>query len=398
MEYRKDTGLQEFLMSVYIILLTPIVVGFATYLIKDSTTEVIRNVVICCIQSGILIYVIAGTNHADSYLFDNRDHLFRICISYTIALTISVFGALLPKYMVPLVAIGLIFALFSNFEIGICAYFLFSSILVMLSYSSFYEFIYYFLTGFFAIAIFYKGKDTFKIILPVINITWISIVTYMAVYFLQQFEITPEIIINPTVGIFCNALILFVSLHLIAKGIVYRNDDKYTEINDTEYQLLTQLKSFDKAEYYQAIHTAYLSDRIADKLSCDRKLAKAGGYYHKIGVLRGKNINVLNIEIGQEYLFPTELIHLLQEYSSASIVPTRKETIIVMMSDAIVTSILFLLKKEPDTPIEYDKVIEVVFKKKLEANVFKNTDLKLWEYYKMKDYFKEEKLYYDFLR
>lgn len=59
-------------------------------------------------------------------------------------------------------------------------------------------------------------------------------------------------------------------------------------MNDPEYVLLTDLKQYSKKAYYHAVHTAYFCEKIARKIGADEMLAKAGGYYHKIGRMRGE--------------------------------------------------------------------------------------------------------------
>ncbi len=75
----------------------------------------------------------------------------------------------------------------------------------------------------------------------------------------------------------------------------------------------------------------------------------------------------------------------------------QKETAVLLMSDAVISSILYLFAQNSDVP-DYDKIIDTVFKQKLESNVLQVCSITLEELYRMKKIFKEEKLYYDFLR
>ena len=75
-----------------------------------------------------------------------------------------------------------------------------------------------------------------------------------------------------------------------------------------------------------------------------------------------------------------------------------KETIIVLFADCIVSSILYLFEKDPRAQLDYKKLIDTVFKKKLETDELWDNEISLAQLYEMKKIFVEEKLYYDFLR
>ena len=98
-----------------------------------------------------------------------------------------------------------------------------------------------------------------------------------------------DAILYSAIRLFTIGILLLVILKLIGKFYYYKDIDFYSMINDPEYELLTRLKEINKEAYFHAVHTAYLSDRIAKKIGCDAALAKAGGYYHKIGLLQGND-------------------------------------------------------------------------------------------------------------
>ncbi len=398
MKDKKEQDLFEFLTSVYIFFTTIIVIGFASYIIRGEGTESVRNSILGILMTGMLLFAFEYSKKRDDFSYHNREHLFRICLSYTVGLLASVGGALAPAFMFPLLSFGLVFFFMTNLSIGISAYFLFCMNITLLSGAGIEVFFFYFITGFVAMIICQERKYDYHVVFPVAIVTMLSIVSITALYILRFYKITPDMIINPSVGIVSNAVILLISLHIIGKKIVHPFEDKYIEINDPEYNLLAQLKEHDKAQYYHAIHTAYLSDRIAGKLDLNRKLSKGGGYYHKIGILRDTDYITVNKEIALEYRFPSDLTQLINEIESPGTFPKHKEALVVMMADSVVSSISFLIQKDPSMKIDYSQVIDVVFDKKMESGILKNSKMEFREYYLMKQYFKEEELYYDFLR
>ena len=75
-----------------------------------------------------------------------------------------------------------------------------------------------------------------------------------------------------------------------------------------------------------------------------------------------------------------------------------KEETIVYFADAVISAVMYLIKKNPETELNYDKIVHAIFQKKLESNCLKNCSLTLEEVYLLETMFVKEKLYYDFLR
>lgn len=170
------------------------------------------------------------------------------------------------------------------------------------------------------------------------------------------------------------------------------------DLNDPEYPLLVQLKALSKDEYYHAVHTAYLCDKIAKRLHYNDTVVKACGYYHRIGRLKGKNSWENVQEICKEYNIPQEVIKILREYTDPSQVMVSKETIVVLFADCIVSSICHLFEQNPKAELDYEKIIETIFKNKMSSEKLWKSDMSLGQLREMRKIFSEEKLYYDFLR
>ena len=170
------------------------------------------------------------------------------------------------------------------------------------------------------------------------------------------------------------------------------------EINDPECPLLVQLKNLSREEYYHAIHTAYLGDRIAKRLHLDASAVKACGYYHRIGKLKGENSWENVSAVCDEYHFPANTKKILKEYVDGSEKVVSSETIVVLFADCIVSSILYLFEKDPKAQLDYSQLIDTVFKKKMETDELWENGISLAQLHEMKKIFVEEKLYYDFLR
>ena len=68
------------------------------------------------------------------------------------------------------------------------------------------------------------------------------------------------------------------------------------------------------------------------------------------------------------------------------------------MCECMVSSVQYLFGKNKDIKLDYAELTEAIFKQRFEAGLFKDNDISIGQYEKMKKVFMEEKLYYDFLR
>ena len=89
---------------------------------------------------------------------------------------------------------------------------------------------------------------------------------------------------------------------------------------------------------------------------------------------------------------------MLREYLDSAEQMVSKETIILLFSDTVITSISYLFSKDPQIEIDYPKIINGIFKKRVESGMIDQSNLTFGEFQEMKKILLEERLYYDFLR
>ena len=198
-------------------------------------------------------------------------------------------------------------------------------------------------------------------------------------------------------NVIISIILLIIILKVFSATVIFKYREAYLTITDPEYGLMTSLKEKSKDEYYKALHTAYFCDRISRKLNFDADACKGAGYYHILGQLTEQNTWEEILKICEEHNFPEPVIHILEEYLDSNTKVRSKETAVLIMSEAVISSILHLLHEKPDTNLDYNQVIETVFKAKMQTSKFNNCELTIEELNNMKFIFKEEKLYYDFL-
>ena len=197
-------------------------------------------------------------------------------------------------------------------------------------------------------------------------------------------ELAEELGISLPESAFIANLILFsVTLRLYSVWVVHKQIKEFKE--ETEL-------------YYNAIHTAYFCEKIARKLNMDVDLAKAGGYYHKIIPEKARKEDGSIQEICDRYQFPREVGQLLAEYTDKSIPLHKKETTVVLFADTMVSSIMYLFRKDSGMEPDYQAIAASIFKRKQESGVLRHSDISMNDLRVMEKIFAGEKLYYDFLR
>lgn len=200
------------------------------------------------------------------------------------------------------------------------------------------------------------------------------------------------------IRLFSETAAILIALKCAGKYCIYRDEDFYKRINNPEYKLLARLKKTNKEVYMNAVHTAYLSEKISQKIDINTALAKAGGYYHRIGVLEGEDTLANTLKVGRECRFPQSLMKLLTEYGDKKCRGISKEAAVVQLSDAIVSRISFRFVKDKYAVLNYEEIIDETIREKMRRRDWRDSELTVDELCKIREGLVEVKLYYDFLR
>ncbi|WP_026526500.1 hypothetical protein [Butyrivibrio sp. VCD2006] len=363
--------------------------------------DIIRNTFTGFLCGGILIYMISDASTRGLFAYDNGQKRNRFVVAYYAGLAISVALPMVTVEVWPYVFIFLLLGLFSTNEIGLFS----GSMLVMFSVllekeGSYSEFFIYFIAGAVVLVLLRDLNETTKIGVPIfisLSLLFALIVAYDILF--QNKNLVPTMFIVPLVNIIINLILMMILLNIFGLYVIRKSNDRYMDINDTEFPLLVQLKEKDKAAYFRAIHIAYLAERIALDLGLNARAVKTMSYYYKIGLIDGSKTwdEVKHFYI--ENNFPGEAIEYLKEYiSNDRSKHQSKEAAIIYMCETLIDSITYLFEKDSNTKINYDDLIDKIFMHKIDNKELYNYDISLYEIDRMKQLMKKEKLYYDFLR
>lgn len=395
----ENSKITDRLQEAGIVVLTAVISGIAASLYKDTQYEIVKIVVLSIVSSGCIVFAIEESRIENSFLFDNASHLWRFTMLYFVFLLGSMVFPLLPEGGWPYLAVFTGFMLFSNRLIGMCAGSALLLISVLLGEAVTPDlFVIYFVSGMTGVFLFSAIDESFQVGWSLFSSLLIQMVCLCLHDVLMANEVLSlDIIAVPAVNTLVCLMLLLILLKFFSVSIIYRTRDAYMDINDPECPLLVELKECSKEEYYHAVHTAYLCDRIAKKLNLDDAAAKAGGYYHKIGVLKGEG-NFENAQLVlNEYHFPDKAMEILKEYLDSREIISR-ETTVLLFSDTVISSLTYLFSKDHDVKLDYKKLIETIFSKKIESGILNHSKISICEMEEMKKILMEENLYYDFLR
>lgn len=395
---KKQTIIRILVFGVMFILAGVIALA-GTLLHKGEMEEMLRNTVMVMTGTGIVIFSFAIEEINHRFIYRNEGRYGRFSLMYLGSLLAAVFLPYLPVAGWPFLVIFVLLGVFSDGATGMVA----GSVCLLLSVhfagGDFAIFWLYFVSGVAGIFVFSTLNEEFKVMMPLfISLSILILCLTANVIMFSPVKLSAAQFLIPVINLMVCCILLLISLKAFSTTVIHRNREKYMEINDPEFPLLVQLKEMSKEEYYHAVHTAYLSDRIARRLGLDDAAAKACGYYHRIGRLRGENTWENVAAVCSEYHFPTNTKKLLKEYVDESEKVVSKETIVVLFADCIVSSILYLFEKDPMAQLDYAQLIDTVFQKKLETDELWWNEISLTQIREMKKIFVEEKLYYDFLR
>lgn len=384
----------------FMFLMSGAIAGAGSLLYGQESGKLICNIVMVMLGTGIVIFALNASEIYGMFFYEHRGDYKNFVVFYLAALALSIVFPLLPASGWPFLIVFVILSLFSNSISGLAA----GSVCLMLSVmlgniGGCQTFLLYFFSGMIGILVFSRLNETFKVGLPIfISLICLAICLSVNIVLFEDASFSLSQYMFVAINIMMNFILLLIILKIFSNSVIHKDRDKYMDLNDPECPLLVQLKELNKDEYYRAIHTAYLGDKIAKRLGLNDVAVKACGYYHRIGVLKGENTWENLESICKEYHIPPDARKILKEYVDPTQKVMSKETTVLLFTDCIVSSIIKLFAKDAKAELNYDKIIDTIFDNKLHSGELFYSDISIAQIRAMKKIFSEEKLYYDFLR
>jgi membrane-associated HD superfamily phosphohydrolase len=370
--------------------------------------------------SVIFLYTFSWM-HGD-LLYDNAGQPLRFWITFLVGLILSQVCIFMPVGGWPYLVIFVALALFSNQALGTLAgsvLLLFTCVHTSVDLAAFFL---HFLSGLFICALFARLDRHFRLALPLLlsqMILLINQMIYLTMSGQQGFHW--ERFVIPIANSIVSSTLLFVLFRWFFSHIIWKDRLRYLEILNPEGRFLQEFKEKARKDFYHCMHTAHFCERIAQELKLDVDALKTAGYYQKIGVILPSQMSVKEQakdppeekEVADEtvlpmwkrvdtYLsencFPTPCRRILREYLEEGAPIHSTEATILIFVDAVLSSVSYLHAKNQTVVADFDKLVDSVYRKGQESGLLAESQITMAQLTMMKRIFKEEKLYYDFLR
>ena len=368
---------------------------------KLETQDLLQAV--CFTVLGISILGLAVRR---SYPYD-PDHktfdllnLKRFWYCFFLFLCLAFVCVFLPNTSWPFMAVFVVLGLFSDRLIGLVG----GSVLLMMTVLSSGGgagiFFLYFVSGVFALIFFLPLKKDFHLVLPLsLSLGCLLVCEMSGIFLTRNSTLSLEQFLLPFANMVVTSLILLGGIRYYSSRVLYQIRDLYQYLNDTEHPALVKLRETDRKEYLQSIHTAYFCDRIGKKLNLDTDVLRCAGYYHRLCPTKAEEREAFYEEMN----FPGEVRKVLNEYEdymlrSKKYAIVSRESAILLSSQTVIMAVLALFEKSRESTPDIDRIVDAAFGKFEEHGTFLGSDIGFREYVIMKQTFKEDKLYYDFLR
>ena len=160
----------------------------------------------------------------------------------------------------------------------------------------------------------------------------------------------------------------------------------YEILCSKENELLARLRENSDLLYSHCLKIADLSKGAAKAVGADEQLAMAGGLYHEIGKINGKNYIEEGLLIAEAYAFPKELKAILKEHNIKYDKPGSIEAAIVMLSDNVVSTIEYI-DKTGDRKFTPAKIIDNIFQMRMDKGTFDRINLSLKDFKVLKEFY-----------
>lgn len=388
---KRKAGWKFFLAELTIIITGTLGMGTLGWVRHQPEDRLLGNCVMMLLILGVICFHLRREYVHDGLDYDNGDHIFRFFLCLGLGLAVAFACGFLPVGGWPFLLVFIMLSLFSNMSVGILSATSLLLASILLSGSDAGGFALYFVSGVFAVTLFRHLGEDFKIGIPLfLSVLCLLVCETANVVLVANARPDFEIFVIPVANMIVSSILLLGCLKVFSSMVVYRHREKYLDIIDSENPVIARLRERDRNEYMHCVHTTYFCERIGKRLGMNVEALKSVGYYYRLG---GELTQMLEDE-----QFPPAAREILLDYRNRKAGMKKKETAVLYCSDMIVTSVKTAFEKDGQAQVNFDKLIDDIFGRLFKDRIFDKCDISVGELRTMQQIFKEEKLYYDFLR
>lgn len=394
MEEKKFSEIR--IKNVLIIFLVTILLSAALgFTYGFSTDQMIADVLISIL---FFLVLVLGLIHSrmSSHLSDNTAVTYtQLRNIYFLSTVIAYACSFLPEYASPILFFAIFLSIASDGYLGMAISGYFSILLCLMLHANFYELCAYIFLAISGCILCELLKNKKNRIFLIIFLFCLSLIVPNLFHFLSDFTFDRNLFFYAGAGGLLTDLLIvlfFDKLDTYTKENKGRSLDVILEEN---YPLAEEIKRFSKAEYKHARKVSELCEKCAPVIGADAKIAKAAGFYYRLGKIEGEKPFVENsVALAQGDCFPPEVVTILGEYNGEMKLPSTKESALVHIVDTLVTKFEILDKNTVSSAWNYEVVIYQAMNEKSATGLYDESGLTMNQFLKIRDFFvKGEKLF-----
>ena len=377
-----------------------LILSFLGFLSGSEKDELLQRALFSLMLGGIVSFCVRKcypVSETDPEISSRRKKAFWILLY--VSMFLSVLFTYFPNTIWVFMPIFVILSLFSTPYIGVCcASSLLAGCSIVTGCGSLVFFL-YFISGVFAVTIYLPIGKELRFGLPAFLSSLCLLSCEVCGIIITAYNgLDIQLFILPMANALLSLIIIYYAFRVYSSAFIYKYTDLYQTLCDTENEYLLELKESNPKSYMLSIHTAYFCDRVSGALSLDKDVVKCGGYYHELTPSDKEDREAFYDDMG----FTVSLREMLDEYKDYSLDPgvsiKRIESAVLIISRTIVMTAMAVFEKDKNAQLDSSKLTDAVFDRFVKRGNFDECDITFADINSMKKIFKEEKLYYDFLR
>lgn len=346
----------------------------------------VRNLALCSCAALATVFSFQAGRISGSFSYDDGDFPGRFLILYLCGVLCSLVFTQLPVTGWMFLFFYVALARVSDSVTGICAGTgLLALTTILCEQISLSVFLVYLLSGLVGIALFAHQKEEIYTVVPLgLSLGTQLLLIFAGELLIQNKRLVWEEALIPFANTVMNGVLLYIFLQYYVNKVAKKVDNLYLMLNDPEYVVMRRMKEEKKEDYYCAIHTGYLVERITSDLNLDVRSAKCAAYY---GHLPAEKL--------EEIPFPEPVWELLAELKKDGKDLRRKEAVIVRICCSVVQGMQHMngQDKDKEKKTDYEKQIVTMFEGQYSIKALAETDITLANLRYIKKRLLEEKMY-----
>lgn len=314
-----------------------------------------------------------------------------LTLVYLLCLTCACLGSLLPAFAAPVMALSVLCNGTFRTKMGAALAVYFALLTALFSEGGEYELasnVLLALAGVFLTDLFLQ--ETLRIWTSIL-VVCLSVIIPVCCCYLMSHTLMLQTVLFTFAGSFITLGVLYWIPKLQSRERVAEEISLDT-IMDEQYHLHREIKQYSTIDYNHALRTSRVAAKLAGGIGADEKLARAGGFYYRIGKLEGEPFIENGVRLAQDNCFSSRLVTILAEYNGQNILPSTIESAIVQIADMIVTKFDLLDKDTFSSSWNRDIVIYQTMNEKSAEGLYDNSGLSMNQFLTIREMLVKEEM------